>query len=88
MKALELYKFINDNKIEYHWETDPDGDKDVIIYPEPDELKELFKILTPSLFDDGGIPIIMLNGYVAIWASTLLNYYGIELTEIFGEDEQ
>jgi len=87
MKAIEFYKFINSNNIEYHWAENPEtNEKDVVFFLYFFQLAELNKMLSRSHFDDDGIDCVMLKGYMGFWASKILDYYGIELVEIFGEE--
>ena len=84
MKSLDFYKFIQDNSIEYHWhENTKTGQQDVIFFVSFWQIKDMAKILTPTHFDDEGIECVMKDGYFAFWASSILDIYGIELTEIF-----
>ena len=88
MKAIEFYKFIHDNKIEWHWlENLESREQDVIIFPSYSEIQDLGKILSPYHFDDEGIKCIMKQGYFAIWANDILYQDDIELTEIFPQLE-
>ena len=87
MTALEFYKFINDNNIEYHWEDNIEiKERDVIFFPYYFQMEDMRKIMSASDFDDKGIRCTMKDGYFAIWASEILGPNGIELTEIFGKD--
>ena len=82
MTELELHKFITENSIEYH-QYDNDGVLDVMIMPSFGELYELNKIISKCFYDDGGIEIIMKDGYVCIWMKDLCEYHGIEMYNIF-----
>ena len=87
MKAIDFYKFINGNNIEFHWHENPETkENDVIFFPYYFQIDDLKKLLTASDFDDEGINCVMKDGYFAFWASDILDAHGIELTEIFGED--
>lgn len=83
MNSLTLYKFINDNNIEFRWQRN-DGVYDVMIFPTTNQIEDFFNILTPCVFDDGGIDCTMMNGYFAIWMGDICKYYSIDMTEVFG----
>jgi len=87
MKAIDFYKFINDNDIEFHWHTnDETKERDVIFFPYYWQIEYMKELLSATDFDDSGIPCRMMDGYFAFWASDILDGWGIELTEVFGED--
>ena len=87
MKAIDFYKFIYGNNIEFHWHENPETkENDVIFFLYYFQIDDLKKLLTTSDFDDEGIKCVMKDGYFAFWASDILGAHGIELTEIFGED--
>ncbi len=87
MTALDFYKFIFKNRIEYHW-ADNAEEKDVVFFVSFDEAKELNKLLDASILDESGIECHMKNGYLAFWADEILSHYGIELKDIFEEDDE
>lgn len=82
MNGLVLYKFINDNNIEWHWCT-KDGQDDVWICLYYHQLEDFRKILTLGLFDDEGMEIIMKDDYLVITMNYICEYYDIEITDIF-----
>jgi len=86
MTELELYKFINDNNIEWHKE-DNDGTEDIIIFPNFWQMESFKQILSPCLFDDGGIECRMMDGYFAFWMKDICEYYGVEPEKVFIGDE-
>ena len=86
METIEFYKFINENNIEFDWYENPETkEDDVMFFVNFRQIDNFKKILTTFDFDDEGIKCIMKDGYFAFWASDILDNYGIELTEIFGE---
>jgi len=46
------------------------------------------KMLFATNFYDSGIPCRMMDGYFVFWASDILDGWGIELTDVFGDDIQ
>lgn len=89
MKAIEFYKFISENEIEFHWYENPKTkQQDVMIYPCYHHLEDLAKLLNYTCLDITMITFVMKVNYCATWASQLLDPHGITLNEIFGEDTQ
>lgn len=89
MKALDLYKFIKNNSIEWHWiDTWKEPiNHDVVIFPYLFQLEEFHKLLSPRSFDDDGIECNLMDNYLAIKLKDLLESYDIELSEIFPQNE-
>jgi hypothetical protein len=81
MKALDLYKYITENNIEWHYR-DNEGEEDVLIFPFTYQIDSFIKLLTPSLFGEG-IDCTLMHGYFAFWMKDICEYYGIELSEVF-----
>lgn len=86
MKAIELYKFITENNIEWHYR-DNEGTEDVLIFPYTFQMDELSKLLKSYDYCDGGIDCTLMDGYFAFWMNDLCEYYGIELSEVFNKDD-
>jgi hypothetical protein len=86
MKAIELYRFITENDIEYHYR-DNNGTEDVIIFPYTFQIDEFSELLKSYDYCDGGIECFLMDGYFAIWMKDVCEYYGIELSEVFDKDE-
>lgn len=87
MTANELRKYIQENTFEWGWYKNPDTkDEHVLLLLYIFQLERFTKLLSPSLFDDGGIDIKLLDGYVAIWMNDICSYYGIELEDIFDKE--
>ena len=80
MKAIDLYKFINENNLEYHWHND-----DVILFINLLYLEEFNKLLGPHILNDDGISCIMKDGYICFMMQYICEHYDIELNEIFNE---
>ena len=89
MTALQFYKYIESNDIEWRWVVLPDPMKqDVLIFPRYCQIEELGKIMSPTDFEDGRITCIMKHGYFAIWASDILEGYDIEVSEVFEKETE
>ena len=85
-KAIEFYKYIKKNSIEWHW-FDNNGVKDVIILPYTNQLEDFMELLSETDFDDEGVKCVLKSGYVAIRLGELFENKGIELSEVFPENE-
>jgi hypothetical protein len=78
MKAIELYKFVNNNNIEYHW-----NDDDVILFVNDYDISEWNKLLGSHILDDSGLSCIMKDGYFCFKMKDICEYFDIELKDIF-----
>lgn len=87
MKAIELYKWINDSGIEWHY-YDNEGVEDVVIFPYHFQMEQFFKILSTGIFDDDGINCVIKQGYFAIWMNDICEYHDIELHEVFNKEDE
>ena len=87
MSELDLYKFITNNDIEWH-RRENEGTEDIIIFPNTFQLDDLIKILSPGLFDDGGVECHLMNGYVCIWMKDICEYSGIDMDRVFTGEEK
>jgi hypothetical protein len=82
MTELELYKFIHEEGISWN-RAENKGYPDVLIFPYVFQLEDFCKLLKKYKFDDGGLEIRLLDGYVAIWMQDLCDYFDIEMNNIF-----
>lgn len=82
MTELELYKFINDNDIEWHWQEN-DGADDVLVFPHFSQIEEFAKFVKG--ISENGFPCTMMNGYFAFWMNDICNYYGIDMEKVFAK---
>lgn len=84
MTELELYKYINDNNIEWH-RHDNNGNPDVIILPYIFELEEFANLIT-SYTDDEGMDCRLKGKYIGIWMQDICQYYEIDMDKVFIEN--
>lgn len=87
MNAIELYKFINEHNIEWHY-GDNDGTEDVIIFPLIYQIEQFFKIIPNAIYDEEGLEFIMKDGYFAIWMLGICESCDIELSEVFNREDE
>jgi hypothetical protein len=85
MTELEFYKWVKDNDPEYRWDRNGiSNEEDVILWISFWRIKSFMELLSaPGLFDEGGIEVRLQQDSIAIWASDVLDYFGIELEKIF-----
>ena len=84
MKALDLYKFIKNNKIEWHWSND---NEEVYLMLNFHELKEFNDLLGYHIFSEEGVEVVMKFDYVCYPMTYICEYFGVELKEVFTENE-
>ena len=88
MNALSLYKFIEDNNIEWHWH-EKEEESDVIIFVNYWDLKEWFELLKDHpLLDEDGYECVMKDTYLCIWMRSLCEYSDIEIEEVFDKSKE
>lgn len=78
MKALDLYKFVTNNNIEYHW-----WDGDVMLFVSNYLIDEWCKLLGEGIFDEEGIKCTMKSGYFCFEMQDICDYHDIDINEIF-----
>lgn len=81
MNDLDLYKYINNNNIEWH-KRDNNGEKDVVIFPYTFQVEDFVK-LVKNYDSDEGIECRLMGTYFAIWMKDLCEYYGIDIDKVF-----
>jgi hypothetical protein len=78
MKAIELYKFVTENEIEYH-----DDDNDIIMFVNFADISDFNKLIGGNATSERGIDCIFKDGYICFYMNNICEYFGIELSEIF-----
>jgi len=81
MTELDLYRFIEENDIEWRYE-DNSWYKDVLIFLYTFQLEGFAKLVKGIRFDEG-INIVLNGNYVAIWMKDICEYVGIEIEKVF-----
>lgn len=82
MTELQLYKFINDNDIEWRYDFNEKEEEDVITFI-PSYLIDNFCELLKGYLDDGHIICVLKDKYICVWISDVCSHYGIELSNVF-----
>ena len=82
MSELDLFKFIQEHSLEYHW-----NDGDVILFIPHYITGEWMKLLGWYILDDEGIECNMKDGYFCFMMQEICNYFGIEMENVFSKEE-
>ena len=83
MTALELYKFINENTLEWRWQEDENNDDNVILFIPFDYLEEFTKLINLDYINDGYHRVIMKGDSICIFLDEVCSAYGLDINEIF-----
>ncbi len=78
MTELSLYKFIEENNIEYHWDDD-----NVIVFINIRDIEEWNNIIDDFLMEESGIECNMKSGYFCFWMQYICEYCDIEMNNVF-----
>jgi len=84
MSELELYKFITERELEYHWTGEKD---DVILFIEVYNLERWNKLLGTPITDENGIECVMKDGYFCFYMKNICEFFDIELNKVFEQKE-
>jgi hypothetical protein len=87
MTELELYRFVKNNNIEWHYTEDCYENLDVIIFLYYFQLEDFTTMIKSYLTDSEAIGHLR-DGYIGIEMSGICYHYGIELERVFIEDEE
>jgi len=79
MTELELYKFINDNNVEYHC----NNENEIFAFVHILDIKDFNELLGESIMDEEGIMCTMKYGYFCFEMVEICEYFGIEPKNIF-----
>jgi hypothetical protein len=84
MTELELYKFVDDNCLEYHWiENDIGDDIDVILFVNNEQIEDFKYWLGEGIFDDEGIKCVAKYEYFCFHMLEICEYFGININNVF-----
>ena len=86
MTAIELYKFIERNDIEWHYATNEVREEDVMILPTILQINDFIKLLPISIFENG-VVCVMKYGYFVYWMKDICEHCDIELSEVFDKSK-
>lgn len=87
MTELQLYKFVANNTMEYHWHS-RNNTKDVILFVNILWIREFNEMLGSSnIMDEEGIECTMKDGYFCFWMNDICNYFDIDMNNVFDKTE-
>lgn len=84
MTELQFYRFITENNIEWH----RNNDDSIYVFIEFHNLNEFHTFLCSGIFDEEGIVCNIKDGYIAIDIVPILEYYDIEVENVFKKGEE
>lgn len=83
MTELELYKFINDNGIEYHYYNCYDKNKKIMMFVNIYDIDEFNKLLGKRIMEEEGINCVMKYGYFCFEMIEICEYFDIVPENVF-----
>jgi len=86
MTELQLYKYIQDNAVEWHW-NDNNGTPDVLIMPYAWHIQEFCKMIGQYSIDRE-VMAFLKPAYVCVWMREICEFYDIELENVFPKDHE
>jgi len=89
MSELDLYKFIQDKNVEYHWyRNEKDESKRTpYLFVMFDDLKEFTKLLGFIFFEEGHETIIKQD-YVCFDGDEICEYFGLETSKVLPDVDE
>jgi len=81
MTELQLFKFIQENKPEWHWEKN-EGEDDVILFLYHWDLEEFGELIKDAIEEYPTICYFKAN-YCCFWMKSICDYFGIEIENVF-----
>ena len=80
MKEITLYKFVNENDIEYHY---VDSEDDIILFVPYYLIEDFAETIGTSIMDEEGLECVLKSGYIAIMMQSICDYHNVQMFEIF-----
>lgn len=81
MTELQLYKFLEDNNIEYHWDVDQFS-----TFIPFNCLKEFAEMLDYNFLSDGGYECVLVSDYIYFDLVEIAEYFDIDLENILKKE--
>lgn len=82
MTELQLYRYINENNIEWHRQNNEEQIEDVCIMTHFSQLDEFVKLIE-FMFSDDYLTVYIRSGYVCIWMKHICEHCDIEMENVF-----
>jgi len=93
MTELDLYKFVTNNSVEYHWHKEhkrneeSDEKTEVLLFVNILDIAEFNKMLGTHILDEEGLDCIMKQGYFVFKMKYICEHFDIELINVFTDKE-
>ena len=87
MTALDLYKFIQARAVEWKHAKNDQGEADVLIMPDYDEL-QAFMNMTGFLVSEEPLAAALKETYACIWMRDICERCDIDLYEVFPKGDE
>lgn len=87
MTELELYKFLNENNIEHHWEKDRNRNDIFLVWIPFDLIKEFTSMVGSDYLSAGGTGANLQEDFICLDISEIAEYHEVELQNILKKEE-
>ena len=86
MTELELYKFLNDNNIEHHWEKSVNNEDEFLVWIPFLLLDEFTELIGTNYLSEGGTDVNLQKDCVCLDIVDIAEYHEIELENILKKE--
>lgn len=83
MTELQLYKFVNDHNIEYHW----NKEDELYMFVNVLDISEFNELLGPRFLDEDGLDCVMKHTYFAFEMINICEWFDIDPKNVFNKEE-
>jgi hypothetical protein len=85
MTELDLFKWVKEWEPEHRWDVNSETRQDdVILWISIYAIESFYKLIDPSIFNDGGgLDARLVDKHIAIWMAEICDYFGIEKENVF-----
>lgn len=78
MTELELYKFVQDHDIEYHWH-----DQNVLMFIDHWSFENFCELLGHRYLTDGTQNVVLKYMYITMWMREICGDFDIDMEKVF-----
>ena len=83
MTELQLYKFVTENSLEYHWYKNDKDKEEVFLFVPSYYVEEFNKMFDYTILDEYGLKCTMKEGYFVFEMEYICGFYDIEMENVF-----
>jgi hypothetical protein len=89
MTELELYKFVHNAGLEYHWHERNDNNNahDVLLFVPIYWIKDFNDLLGYQIMAEEGIECTMKHGYFCFWMKDICDHFDITPANVFDQEK-